>query len=83
MKMPGSEEEKIEKLADYMLEVVAECFEEDDVTTSDVIAALFVVLGRSLRGIRKLQEPEERFPNALIIRQALQDLLVEFGRVPS
>ncbi len=81
--MSLSEDEKIEKLADYMLDVVAECFEEEDVSTSDVIAALFLVLERTLRGIRKLQEPEDRFPNAVLIRQALQDLQVEFGRVPS
>ena len=81
--MTKPDENKVEKLADYMIEVVAECFEEDDVTAADVIGALFVVMERTLRGIRKLQKPEDRFHNTAIVKEALDDLLVEFGRVPS
>ena len=81
--MALANEETVEKLTNYIMEVVAECFEEEDVTTSDVISALFTVLERTLRGIRKLQDPDERFHNAKEISRILNELLVEFGRVPS
>lgn len=73
----------VERLANYIMEVVAECFEEEDVTTQEVIVALSVVLEGTFRGIRKFQEADERFVNAELIRNNLNDLMVEFGRVPS
>ena len=75
--------ERVEALNDYLTETVAECFDVKDVTASDVIAALFLTLGRTLRGIRKAQDPEDRFHNAAVVKSALEDLIVEFGRVPS
>ncbi len=81
--MARADEATVERLTEYIMEVVAECFEEENVSTSDVISALFTVLERTLRGIRKLQEPDERFHNAREIKKVLDELLIEFGRVPS
>lgn len=81
--MALSDDEKIERLSDYIIDAVAECFEDEETTSSDVLAAFLLSLERTLRGLRKVQEPEERFENAKLIKTALNDLLVEFGRVPS
>jgi hypothetical protein len=75
--------DRVEKLTEYLTEAAAECFELDDVNASDVVSALFSVLDRTLRGIRKLEDPSERFHNAEQLNKILTDMLVEFGRVPS
>lgn len=75
--------DRVERLADYLSEVAAECFELEDVTAADVISAQCTVLARTLRGLRKFEEPAERFSNAKQIHTVLTDLLIEFGRVPS
>jgi hypothetical protein len=74
---------RVEKLADYLTEVLSECFDFENVNASDVISAQFTVLDRSLRGIRKLQDPSERFDNAREIGRILNEMLIEYGRVPS
>lgn len=81
--MALSDEDKIEKLSDYILDAVAECFEDEETSSQEVLAAFLLTLERTLRGLRKVQEPEERFENAQLIKTALNDLLIEFGRVPS
>lgn len=56
----------------------------DDVTTqSEVLSAIFTLLDRTLRGVRKLQPPEERTYNAKEIARVLNEMLVDFGKVPS
>lgn len=55
-----------------------------DITTqAEVMSAVFTLLDRTLRSIRKLQTPEERFQTALQIHNALTDLLTDHGSVPN
>lgn len=55
-----------------------------DITTqAEVMSAVFTLLDRTLRSIRKLQTPSERFDTALQIHQALTDLLTDHGSVPN
>jgi len=52
-------------------------------THEEVISAAFTFLDRTLRSVRKLQSPEDRFENASLIRKVLDDLKVDHGNVPS
>lgn len=52
-------------------------------THAEIMSAAFTLLDRTLRSIRKLQSEEDRFAHAEHIRKALQDMLVDHGKVPS
>lgn len=54
-----------------------------DVTTdTEIISAMFTLLDRTLRAMRKLQTPSERFENAAEINKILREMLVDHGSVP-
>ena len=55
----------------------------DYTTNEDVIDAAFTFLDRTLRAVRRLQPPSERFANAERITQAHQEMLTDHGKVPS
>lgn len=62
---------------------MANAFVPDVTTTSEVMSAVFTLLDRTLRSIRKIQTPEERFDTASQIRNALQEMLTDHGSVPN
>lgn len=51
-------------------------------TEAEVISAVFTLLDRTLRSLRKLQPPDVRFQNATHINKALKDMLTDHGTVP-
>lgn len=54
-----------------------------DVTTdSEIISAIFTLLDRTLRAMRKIQTPQERFQNAAQINKVLREMLTDHGSVP-
>lgn len=55
-----------------------------NITTSDeVVSAAFTFLDRTLRAARKLQSAKDRFHSASEINRVLNEMLVDFGKVPS
>lgn len=55
-----------------------------DITThSEIISAVFTFLDRTLRSMRKVQSPEDRFIIAHEINRALTEMLVDHGHVPN
>lgn len=52
-------------------------------THAEVLSAAFTFLDRTLRSVRKLQSLDDRFEHAEQISKALNDLLVDHGKVPS
>lgn len=55
-----------------------------EVTThAEVLSAAFTLLDRTLRSVRKLQAVDDRFEHAEQISKALNDMLVDHGKVPS
>lgn len=55
----------------------------DVTTSSEVLSAVFTLLDRTLRSVRSLQTPEERFENAAEINKVLKELLTDHGHVPN
>lgn len=55
----------------------------DLTTSSEVMSAVFTLLDRTLRSIRKLQTSDERFVNAGQIHKALSDMMADHGHVPN
>ncbi len=54
----------------------------DLTTDAELVAAVFTLLDRTLRALRKLQSPECRFENASIINKILQEMMIDHGNVP-
>lgn len=55
-----------------------------DITThSEIISAAFTFLDRTLRSMRKVQAPDERFTTALEVNKALTEMLIDHGHVPN
>jgi hypothetical protein len=52
-------------------------------THAEVLSAAFTFLDRTLRSVRKLQSLDDRFEHAEQISKALNELLVDHGKVPS
>jgi hypothetical protein len=52
-------------------------------THNEVLSAAVTLLDRTMRSIRKIQSPEERFNTADQMTKALTGLLTDHGRVPS
>lgn len=62
---------------------MSRAFVPDVTTTSEVLSAVFTLLDRTLRSIRKLQTSEERFDTASQIHLALNEMLTDHGKVPN
>lgn len=75
--------EMVEVLISAAQRGMAKAFVPDVTTSSEVMTAVFTFLDRTLRSIRKLQTPEERFDTAAQIHAALQSMLVDHGSVPN
>jgi len=73
----------VEHLVDATTNALSGAIIEDVTTQSEVLSAIFTLLDRTLRGVRKLQPPEERAYNAKEIARVLNEMLVDFGKVPS
>lgn len=56
--------------------------DRDEASPSEVLSAIFTLLDRSLRGVRRFQDDTERFANAKEISRVLNDLLMDHGKVP-
>lgn len=52
-------------------------------THNEVLSAAFTLLDRTMRSIRKIQSPQDRFENAQLIHKALSEMLTDHGHVPS
>lgn len=52
-------------------------------THAEVLSAAFTFLDRTLRSVRKLQSVDDRFEHSEQITKALQEMLVDHGKVPS
>ena len=52
-------------------------------TMSEILSATFTLLDRTLLGVRDVQPDEDRAANAREITRALNDLLMNYGRIPS
>lgn len=55
----------------------------ESTTHNEVLSAAFTFLDRTLRSVRKLQSPDDRFATASQIKDQLNALLVDHGHVPS
>lgn len=55
----------------------------DQSSPSEIVSACFLLLDRTLRGVRRLQTPSERTSNVAEIRRCLQELLIDHGSLPS
>jgi hypothetical protein len=75
--------ETVEALVTASTAAMSRIAERDDASPSEVLTALFTILDRTLYGIRRFQEPAERFGNAIEIRRVLDDLIIDHGRLPN
>lgn len=56
----------------------------DGITTpSEVVTASFTILSTVLEGVMRVQGKDERFVNAKEFSRRLNELIVEYGKVPS
>ena len=77
------DEMMVERLVSATTNALSGAIIGDVTTQSEVLSAIFTLLDRTLRGVRKLQPPEERIYNAKEIARVLNEMLVDFGKVPS
>ena len=73
----------VDTLVGAFTKVIDSAAKVDEITPSEIISALVVLLDRSLRGARKFQDPTARFEDAAEISRVLNNLLIEHGRVPN
>ena len=74
--------ETVERLA----HAVSQALEDHCVsgtTPADILSALFTVLTRMLRVMKRLELPEDKDTNRQQIARVLQDMLIEFGQKPN
>lgn len=49
----------------------------------ELLSACLTLLDRTLRSVRKLQSPEDRFTTADQVRKVLESMTIDHGHVPS
>ena len=55
----------------------------DLTTPSEILSATFEMLERTLRAVRKLEAPNDRAYNARQVHKILDEMMIDFGQVPS
>lgn len=73
----------VESLVSAAANGMQRAFIPDITTNSEMISAAFTLLDRTLRNVRKIQHPSDRFMIASQIKDALEDLLLDHGSVPN
>lgn len=81
--MANADPQKVSDLTDHITEALADFALANESGPSEIVSALFTVLDRTLSGIRKFQNPDERFHNAREISRLLEELRIDYGSVPS
>lgn len=81
--MADADPERVSELTDYITEALADFATANESSPSEIVSALFTVLDRTLLGVRRFQDPNERFHNAREISRLLEELRVDYGSVPS
>ncbi len=79
----GCDPEMVEDLVKAALVGLEKSVITDVTTDTEIISAMFTLLDRTLRAMRRLQTPSERFQNAAEINKALQEMLLDYGYVPN
>ncbi len=77
------DEEMVERLIVAASHAMERTAIPDITTPGEVASATFLLLDRTLRGIRKLSPPEDRFKNAQEFGRILNELLIDHGKVPN
>lgn len=75
--------EMVEKLIQAATSAMERAVIPDITTPSEIATASFVLLDRTLRGIRKLSPPRDRAQNAKEFGRILNELIVDHGKVPN
>lgn len=81
--MPNADPQHVSDLTDHITEAMADFAAARQSSPAEIVSALFTVLDRTLCGIRKLQDPDDRFHNAREISRLLDEIKTDYGRVPS
>ena len=79
----GDDEVMIEALVRAASSAMERASIPDITTSSEVVSAAFTLLDRTLRGIRAVQDPSDRFDTASKVADALQELMIDHGSVPN
>lgn len=79
----GCDPAVVEGLVATSMNAMSKAADRGGASPSEVLSALLTLLDRSLRGVRKFQDASDRFHNAREISRALNEMIVEHGRVPS
>jgi FMN-dependent NADH-azoreductase len=66
-------------LAEALLDSLEEAADTNEITTSDVLSAIFTLLDHVLRMVGKDLTPEERDYNSKEVSRVLTDMLLEYG----
>lgn len=75
--------EMVEKLIAAASNAMQRTAIPDITTPSEVASATFILLDRTLRGIRKLSPPQDRAGNAREFSRILTELIIDHGKVPN
>ena len=75
--------ETVETLISTATNTMARIADQTGASPSEVLSAQFAILDRTLRGVRKLQNADDRSKNAKEIFNAISDLLLDHGRLPN
>lgn len=81
--MPNANPQKVSDLTDHITEAMADFATTHQCGAPEIVSALFTVLDRTLAGVRKFQDPDDRFHNAREISRLLDEIKTDYGRVPS
>lgn len=73
----------VEGLVSVSMNAMSKAADRGGASPSEVLSAILTLLDRSLRGVRKFQDPSDRFQNAKEISRTLNDMIIEHGRVPN
>lgn len=71
----------VEALISAAMTAMSRIADKEFASPSEVLSAQITLLDRTLRGIRKHQEPSERFIDVKEINRVLSDLIVDHGRL--
>lgn len=75
--------DKVGRIADSISEAIAEHSVVDEASVSEAISAVFTVLSTMLKGVRKMQDADERIHNIAQINSMLLNLMIEGGTKPN
>lgn len=77
------DKDKISRISEDLTEVLSEYSLTEDATASEAIFAVISVLSTLLKGVKKLQDPNEKIQSAAQINAMLLNLMVENSSRPN